>query len=402
MIKRLLIIAIASAALLMGTTVYAQKPEKKGPKEPKLLKEKKFDKKIKKWAGNVVVTEDSIVFLDKDGNVKKTKKIKSPEQKDVHVNVRLSKKGKRIGQRTFFDITEKGASKVKYELMDEEGNVLWATDNMWGITYLSDEIDVVAELECEDGWCSRNVVFHDKQNPKGVKVTADVSPNAQSSGGYLSEDGKYFIAEFSIGDKSYEAALFDVINRKPLWVKKFENKKVHSVAVSPQGNFVFVPSRHKEKSARFFNIYSKNGELVLKCAAERKGAYRYSFDPEEKYAVAATGFGELYVFDLKNAKLLWKYFVGETNLSFLDVDYSSGYIAASVTTRNPKNPTDPSFPRYLYIFNLDGELLLKKKIVGHGFKRWLAEIYVRIKDDGRKILINLPDKLLEFENEFAK
>jgi hypothetical protein len=38
MIKRVLIIAIASAALLMGTTVYAQKPEKE-PKEPRIVLE---------------------------------------------------------------------------------------------------------------------------------------------------------------------------------------------------------------------------------------------------------------------------------------------------------------------------------------------------------------------------
>jgi hypothetical protein len=106
MIKRILIIAIASAALLLGTTMYAQKPEKKEPKEP-ILKEKKFDKKIKRWAGNVVVTEDSIVFLDKDGNVKKTKKI--PEQTAVH----LSKRGKKIGQATYYGVTEKGASSMK-------------------------------------------------------------------------------------------------------------------------------------------------------------------------------------------------------------------------------------------------------------------------------------------------
>jgi hypothetical protein len=48
MIKRILITAITSAALLMGTTMYAQKPEKKEPKEPKLLKETQFDKKIKR------------------------------------------------------------------------------------------------------------------------------------------------------------------------------------------------------------------------------------------------------------------------------------------------------------------------------------------------------------------
>jgi hypothetical protein len=39
MIKRLLIIAIASAALLMGTTMYAQKPEKKQPKGPRIMLE---------------------------------------------------------------------------------------------------------------------------------------------------------------------------------------------------------------------------------------------------------------------------------------------------------------------------------------------------------------------------
>jgi hypothetical protein len=36
MIKRILIIAIASAALLLGTTMYAQKPEKKEPEDKAL------------------------------------------------------------------------------------------------------------------------------------------------------------------------------------------------------------------------------------------------------------------------------------------------------------------------------------------------------------------------------
>jgi WD40 repeat protein len=396
MIKRLLIIAIASAALLLGTTMYAEKPEKKETKEPKLLKEKKFDKKIKRWAGNVVVTEDSIVFLDKDGNVKKTKKVKSPEQKDVHVEVRLSKKGTRIGQQTFFDITEKGSSKVKYELMDEEGNVLWSTDNMWGITYLSDESDVVVERECGDGWCSRNIFIYDRQNPKGVKVTADVDPNSKSSGGYLTGDGRYFVAQFRKG-KLYDVALFDVINRKPMWVKKFKDEVVYSLAISPNGKFIIVAT---SKDNIYF--YSKEGRLLMQIQTERGGGCYFAFDKDEEYASIATGFGELFLIDLNNHTIRWKYFTGDTNMHFLDVDYSSGYIAASVTTLDPMNRSNASLPRYLYVFNLDGNLLLKKKIVGHGFKKWNNEIQVLIKNSGKKVLINLTDKLLEFENEFTK
>jgi hypothetical protein len=397
MIKRILIIAIVALALLFGTTMYAQKPEKKEPKEPKLLKEHKFDKKIKKWAGNVVVTEDSIVFLDKDGNVKKTKKLKSPGQKDVHIDVRLSKKGKKIGQRTFSDIGEKGANKVKYELMDEEGNVLWATDNIWGITYLSDDSDVVVKRECGDDWCSRRIVFYDKQNPKGEKVTADVDNAAESSGGYLSEDGKYFVATFSTWDKHDEVALFDVLKKKQLWVKKFTDEDIHSLAVSPKGNFSIVVS-----SKDGINIFSKEGKLLLQIQTERGGACYFSFDQEEKYALIATRFGELYISDLINAKIMGKYLTEDKNIRFRGVYYSSGYIAASVTTLDPNNRSNASLPRYMYVFNIDGNRLLQKKIIGHGFRKWNDEIKVSIRNDGRKVLINLSDKLLEFENEFAK
>jgi hypothetical protein len=265
------------------------------------------------------------------------------------------------------------------------------------------EGSTVVELECgEGGWCSRNVVFHDKQNPKGVKVTADVNRDADSAEGYLSEDGKYFVAEFSAWNKPYEVALFDVLNRKPLWGKKFMDEIVASIAVSPQGNFVFVYTGLKGKREFYNYIYGKNGELLIKQQFEYPGNRYYAFGSKEQHAVIATSKGELCLFDLKSSKLLWKYFTGDKNVGFLDVDYSSGYIAASVTTRNPKDISDGSLPRYLYVLNIDGDLLLKKKIIDHGFKRRLAEIQVRIKNSGRKILINLPDKLLEYENEFAK
>jgi hypothetical protein len=177
---------------------------------------------------------------------------------------------------------------------------------------------------------------------------------------------------------------------------------VASIAVSPQGNFVFVYTGLKGKREFYNYIYGKNGELLIKQQFEYPGNRYYAFGSKEQHAVIATSKGELCLFDLKSSKLLWKYFTGDKNVGFLDVDYSSGYIAASVTTRNPKDISDGSLPRYLYVFNIDGDLLLKKKIIDHGFKRRLAEIQVRIKNSGRKILINLPDKLLEYENEFAK
>jgi outer membrane protein assembly factor BamB len=225
-------------------------------------------------------------------------------------------------------------------------------------------------------------------------VTADVSPNAQSSGGYMSEDGKFFIAEFSRGDKSYEVALFNVSNKKQQWVKNFEDEIVSSIAVSPKGKFTIIRTNNRN-----IYVYSNEGKQLQIFQTEHIGGFKFAFDNEEKYVAIATGFGELYCIDLDALTIRWKYFTGDTNVPFLDVDYSSGYIAASVTT---ESLSDASLPRYLYVFNLDGDLLLKKRIIGHGFEWWNDKLQVRIKDLGKKVLINLPDKLLEFENEFEK
>jgi hypothetical protein len=397
MIKRILIIAIASAALLMGTTMYAQKPEKKEPREPKLLKEKKFDKKIKKWAGNVVVTEDNIVFLDKDGNVKKTKKI--PEQTAVH----LSKRGKKIGQATYYGVTEKGASSMKFKMMDEEGNVLWETDKLFGSERILDaEGDVVVELECSEGGCGRAVIFHDRQNPVGMNVIPDVNEESEIAGGYPSEDGNYLVVRYMTRQKPDELVLFDVLEKKPLWIKQFESRTIRDIGVSAKGNYVIVRTYISASKESFIYIFDKYSRLILTHKPDHIGNFSFDSDNDEKHIVAASNSGELYLFDMDLKKLLWKYFTGDKNIGFINVDISSGFIASSVTTINPKDSWDGSLPRYLYVFDYTGHLILSRKFTGHGLDRWSEGLKVILDNSGGKIRITLKNKLYEFENEFAK
>ena len=400
MIKRILIIAIAATALLIGSTMYAQKPEKKQPKEPKLLKEKKFDKKIKRWAGNVVVTEDSIVFLDKDGNVKKTKKLAK------YTGVRLSKNGKRVGQSRAYDVTEKGPGRVEFKMMDENGNVLWETDNTFGLKYISEANDgTLVRRECDGGWCSKNIVIHDRQNRKGVKVTPDVNESAQSSGGYFSEDGKYFVVKYDALQKPDELVLFDVLAKKPLWVKLFEGETIYDIAVSPLGKYVSIVTKNNENQC-FIHVFDKTGNLVLTQEIGYKhgylGNYYFDFDNNEKYLVIASERGELFVFDPKLKKLLWKHFIGDKDMGFLDVDISANFITLSVTQLKIKDRYDGSLPRYLYVFDYKGALLLSRKFTDHGLSRWSEGIKVNLDLSSKKIRVILNDKFYEFENEFAK
>jgi hypothetical protein len=95
MIKRLLIIAIASTALLVGTTMYAQKPEKKETKEPK---------------GPRIVLEEVEVTLYEDGKEIIRKRVTRKER--LKLSTEASKKAKnrtlkKFGIKTYKELREK-------------------------------------------------------------------------------------------------------------------------------------------------------------------------------------------------------------------------------------------------------------------------------------------------------
>jgi hypothetical protein len=287
-------------------------------------------------------------------------------------------------------------------MMDEKGNELWASDNMWGITYLSDESDVVVELECGEGGCGRAVIFHDKHNPKGKKVIPDVDEYARIVEGYLSEDGNYLIVKYMAQQKPDILVFFDVLAKKALWIKQFESRTVREVEVSTKGNYVIVGIYKSSSKECYIDFFNKYGNLIFTKKPEHIGNFSFDFTDDEKFMVVASSKGELYLFDMESDTLLWRYFTGDKNIGFLDSDMSSGFIAASVTTKNPKNRRDGSLPRYLYIFDYKGKLLLSREFKGHGLDSWGKGLMLSIRNSGKKIRVMSNDKLLEFENEFAK
>jgi WD40 repeat protein len=320
--------------------------------------------------------------------------------------VHLSNRGKKIGQATYYGVNEKGANSMNFQMMDEEGKVLWQTDNLFGSEHISDaEGDVVVELECHEGGCERAVIFHDKQNPKGMKVIPDVDERAEISGGYLSEDGKCLIVKYMIwqgpDEFVFELVLFDVIAKKPLWVKRFEEETIYDIAVSIQGNFSLIMACNEKKEC-FMYVFDRQGNRVLTQQSERIGNFVFDFSSDEKYMAAASSKGEIYLFDIDSRKLLWKYSASDENLGFLDADISTGFVATSVTTKNPKNRNDGSLPRYLYVFDYQGNLILSKKFTGHGLNRWGEGLKVNLDNSGKKVRVMLKEKLYEFENEFAR
>jgi hypothetical protein len=92
MIKRTLITAMVSVTLLMGTTMYAQKPEKKQPKEPR------------------IVLEEVEVILKENGKVIERKRVTQKEK--LKLSTEASNKAKnrtleKLGIKTYKELREK-------------------------------------------------------------------------------------------------------------------------------------------------------------------------------------------------------------------------------------------------------------------------------------------------------
>lgn len=374
------------------------------PKEPKLIKETKFADKVKKVSDNVVVTEKELIFLDAQGNIRKKKAL--PKYTDVEI----SKNGKRIGQQTAFDVTEKGPARTEFSMLDENGELLWTTSNLGGLVYISEARGgSVVQLLCSASGCGDEILFRDKDNAKGISARPVVGQKIETISGALSDDGNYFAAaiitykgergrEYS---ESSDIVLFDITG-KELWKKHFENERMFTVAVSPYGNFVVAEVKKYSTRESKVLIFNRQGDILLTQRVGFVGSYYLKFDKEEKVVVACSDNGELYFIETAGPSLQWKYLAGDENIVFTDADITTDYIAASVTTINPKNISDGSLPRYIYVFDSKGMLLLKKKIINHGYHAWRDGLSVKIGDKGKEISATLRYKIMKFENEFAK
>ena len=394
-------------SLLLVVTANAQEkkplPEQASEraKSLKLVKEKQYKKKIKFFSEHIVVTEDEIIFLDQAGNEKKKKKLPK------FSSVRLSKKGKLIGQQRYTDVTEKGWGGSEFILMDEDGNEIFKTNKVGDNFYLSPVNDgTVVQPICHEGGCTNSILFISKNNKEGRIVKLQVREPAQLKTEDISADGNYYISVYykrsEKGNDYSSYLIFLDIEGNILWQKFFEEERIGRSRISSNGSFVAVDVRSALKKERYIHIYDTKGTLLFKKQVEYPGSYRFAVDNDERYIVAGSTGGAMYLFDTSTLSLLWQYSTGDKNVGFLDVDIDSAIVAAIVTTKNPKNRSDGSLPRYLYLFDIEGNIMEKKKFEGHGFGRWLKGPKVKITESGRKILIGIQDRLLEFNNVHSK
>ena len=390
-------IILIISCLFVASNVYAQEkkplPEQASEraKELRLVKEKKFDKKIKKFKGNVVVTEDEILFLGNNMNIRKKKIVPKPKR----TRIRISKDGKRIGQQTFFDVGEKGAKRSELLLLDENGDTLWKLNNIFGEIKVSQANGgSIVEFECGEGGCTNKMTIYNEGNLKG-KVIIPTS-SMQSVGSAISEDGNYFVSIFS-NRGIYDLILFS-ISGEELWAKRFENEIVRKTNISSSGELIVAEVTPKGKRETEMLLFNKEGDLLYKKQLKFEG-HIFKFDPSEKYLLTASGRGTIYLFDTSSKELLWEYSVNDRNIRFLNADIKSGFIALSAAVRNPKKKFDYKQPKKIYVFDLEGKMLAKKTIAKHGFKPWNEGPAISIEDEGRKIMINTRFDLLEFENK---
>ncbi|MDH4101627.1 MAG: hypothetical protein OEV28_13760 [Nitrospirota bacterium] len=414
-INKLSFVVVLFLTLVITGSAFSAGPAKE-PKEPLLEKEHKFEsydrKKMKKEKpaysnsddvkmsknGRVISTGTELVFLDDMGNIVKRKPIKNG------LITEFSPDGKRMSQNISKIIGEKGVEVSLFKMLDENGDLLWEEEDlafMDGYWLSQADGGVVIVSACGEGGCGRDFKLYNVESQESKVINPDVDSGVRRGQFGMSDDGNYFAAGYYEYDPS--VAFFD-ISGKQLWVKHLEKEKrellTGPIGISPNGNFVLMITYAVKTDISYIYIYNKFGELLLKKDFMGCSGCKFGFELSEKFAVIL-GAGGYYIYDLANPKFIANIKHNLPNIIFQNIDVSDDVIAI-VAQEYEDNAKEADLPRYLFIYNFSGELLHKKKIVGHGIKERAGNPQVKVIDNGRRILVRIGDKAQIYKNEFAK
>lgn len=393
----IMITLISAVASCMAATAFAG-----SPKEPKLRKETTINEDVKRVVDSAVITDSSVLFIDRAGAVAKSRSVPKGSRVDV------SRDGRRIGQQTSADgAASKVREKKKFEMLDDAGNILWATSALTSPVFHVSQANggsVVARACSEDGPCGNKIIIYDKQHQDGMVVSPPVGAEARSIRSRMSGDGNFIAVVFRTFDEpqpdgSSDLAYYGVAGNQ-LWIKHFENERIGNVAISPSGSFVAAERRNVEAGECSLMVFSKEGGLVMEQPLPKVGNYVMQFDDGETSLAVASSTGKLFLLDTTTRGLRWEYSTANDKIGFIDVDASAGFVAASVTRRD--NPNAAEAPRSLYVFDAEGNLALKKTFANHGFGAWNKGPSVKLRSGGAEILVTLTRQIIVFENDLVK
>jgi len=293
----------------------------------------------------------------------------------------------------------KGVTKSKFTFINDEGNVVWAKEDI-GQCLVSDDGETAVELQSVLG--DRSISFYNSQGL--IKRVYPLGDKRFGDGyGVFSGDGNYYAIV-----TSWPSVLivYDNLGNE-LWRNEIIENRAYDINISNRGNYIIVLTTSIEEKKGYVYCFGKDGNLMWK--NEGLGGRNVCvFSPDEKYfLLTSQGKKELNLFVAKTGKVVWKQ-------SYEDKEIKKGlekYIKLSSAAISPdgkfvvlskklapnigKGIIDHSGkPRYVYLFDKEGNIVWKE--IFHSDPR------VSISPDGSKIYVTTEEGIYIYTNRFVE
>lgn len=270
--------------------------------------------------------ELNLKFLDRKGNVKKEKKIQkvkirewitelkdgktisTPRERLVTIGyIKKSKSGKAIGVWEALDVDlDKGfPTKSKFTLFNENGDVVWETDELNGgeggpSFEVSDDGETVIVYDFVfGGSVGGYLAFY---NSKGLIKEITPLEGKRFDNGYVSfsGDGKFCAVVTSMPHQWL--ILFDNLGNE-LWRKELGGDRAYIGSVSPTGKYIIALAHSDKLRVNVTYCFDDKGNILWK---EEKFGGNCVFSPDEKVVTLSTqGKKELNLMKSDTGEIIW-------------------------------------------------------------------------------------------------
>lgn len=339
-----------------------------------------------------LVTEKTLKFLDGKGIIKFKRDLKH-EAIDPIENERVikSKNDHYILIFTPLKIvgapgTDRSISKAKYTVMNDEGNKLWELEgDLAKVRHISNTGETVVGHDFWGGY----LLFY---NAEGLIKQVDPIEGMDEIGSFssFSHDGEYFYFIF-MGNKFLKknAELVCYTKKgKELWRKDdLIGLAIQAIEISPDDNYIVVIV------ASSVCLYDTEGNLRWKNEVEPVDECKITFSPDSKY-VGVTSLHNIYFFNAESGEMLWSYQDKVSSRGFRDIAISSEgncIFVGATTVPNfnipPGQPLQIHGPRYVYLFDKEGNTVWVKEYEGKIYIRWRQTPQIKISQDGKRVMI---------------
>lgn len=365
------LILLISLFLIFSLFIYAEE------KKVKLLWERKFDEVVRDMIVNeaektiIVITENKIHFLDKNGKVKHIRAFKREKEKPY-----FSKNGKH------FIIEEIYLEGDRPYISSSDGRIIEYSFFAQRLKFFTPGGTLIKEIDL-------------------YKENFTQEPDLD-----LSKNGEYIILGGDYKD-TFQLILLDK-NGNKIWKRNISGNGVKPY-ISSTGDYIATTTGRRGEDKIFFNLLNKKGELLFKKDYPMHISSYIIFSPDEKYCVSKfDGYSKILFFQTSPPKLLWERDISPYKFAFAlhnscNISENGEFIIAS--TWREEEPSQ--YFDYILLIDKNGRVLWKNKIkesevseTKQDLAGWTSRVWIT--PNGKKIYFSLPKGVVCYENKFAK